>query len=462
MRKLIVSTLMLLTACSSPLYDYTLSWQGDRIHADLIYNTEKDTVVLYYGDVSYGGQRDIYGCVRDLGSKNFQLYADSAKLKTTAIRKSRGPLAISYDIACTLPDEGLNCPMEMFRPNITKDFIYINGINLFMRDSEESYQEESATVRWSSLPDFPIFPTYDPYRNFDCFDSDLGNLIGSVIVGDRELRIDTIGNNFIVTAPRSNVEYNRKSIQDYFEKFYGGIAKFWEEDSLPTYSLVIYPFEKIPFETSGIGLSHAFCSRYNKRSDTILTSARIDLFSHEIGHNWISSDWQDQWFGEGFNEYQTMYMIAATGVKPVESYVEYLNNSLLKLHRSSIRNMPNDSIAVHFWELGDYSWIPYWRGNVYAFRLMGQIGTEHPFKDLMMAYQKSYKENTRERFMDAAGKFIDSTMLKNEFDRFIIRAETMTLDSSHLPSGLGLTNLEDGAQQVYITDTAAFRAHFVL
>ena len=39
--------------------------------------------------------------------------------------------------------------------------------------------------------------------------------------------------------------------------------------------------------------------------------------------------------------------------------------------------------------LGDYSWIPYWRGSVYALRLMGMIeaqtGTDHAFKDLMMA-----------------------------------------------------------------------------
>lgn len=471
MKRIFPILFLLLEACTStPMYDYTLTWEGDRIHTDMVYNTEKDTVILYYGDVSYGGQKDIYGCVRSLSSPNFTLQPDSANLRTIAIRNSSGPLFISYDIACTLPDIGLNCPKEMFRPNITPDFIYINGINLFMRGSDDDYHMESAGVRWEKTPDFPVFCTYDPEGCFSGYESTLGHLIGSVIVGDRELNIDTAvicnAKNYIVTAPRSNAEYNRESIKEYFTKFYGGIARFWEEDTLPTYSLVIYPFEKIPFETSGIGLSHAFCSRYNRLSDTILTSSRIDLFSHEIGHNWISSAWDDQWFGEGFNEYQTMYMVAATGSKPVESYVDYINNSLARLHRSAIRNMHNDSIAAHFWELGDYSWIPYWRGNVYAFRLMGQIehatGSLHPFKDLMMAVKHSKAEGTRERFMDAAEKFLDSTMLHDEFDRYIIRAETMDLDSCRILSGLKLKRLDDGTPKIEITDTAAFRAHFIL
>ncbi len=65
-----------------------------------------------------------------------------------------------------------------------------------------------------------------------------------------------------------------------------------------------------------------------------------------------------QWYGEGFNELQTAYLLVASGLRPLQGFVDYLNVGIRSLERSAIRNLPNDEIEENFWKLGDYSWLP--------------------------------------------------------------------------------------------------------
>lgn len=477
-----VSCLLLLAgACAThrdaPVtFDYQLDWGVDSLCVSLQYlppRTGPDT--LHYGNVEYGGQSDIFGCVKHLRVDGAKYLADSAQRLLILDAHAQQPISISYAVACRLPNDNLNCPMEMFRPNISPDFIYCHGINLFFRhlgppSDAPSTSQELQRIRWGKRPDFPVFSLYHPEDAFATVTGPATDFHSTLIVGDRALCIDTLivcGTiNYMVTAPRKNAAYNRAEIARYFEHFYKGIAAFWEETTLPTYSLIVYPFEKIPFNVSGTGLQNGFCSRYSAYADTILTPERLTLFSHEIGHNWISADMENQWYGEGFNELQTIYMLVATGLQPAESFVEYLNNSLDKLHHSTIRNMPNDSISVNFWKLGDYSWIPYWRGLVYAFRLMGQIehatGNPHAYKDLMMGLKDHSRNMTKDQFIPVAARYLDQKMLEESFERYIIQAETIPLDPAFMPSGCGLGHKPDGTPYIEITDPALFQAHFVL
>ena len=452
-------------------FDYQLDWGGDRICVALNYlPTHRGFDTLYYGSLDFGGQSDIFGCVKNLTVVGAEFVADSANRVLILDVKSLKPIQIHYDIASHLPNDNLNCPMEMFRPNISSDFIYCHGINLFFRHADSDTTIATQRVSWGKRPDFSLFCMYHPADAFETVTGDATDFHSTLLVGDRDLNIDTItvcnALNYVVTAPRKNVQYNRQSIKEYFAKFYSGIVKFWEEDTLDSYSLVVYPFEKIPFNASGTGLNNGFCSRYDAAADTILTESRINLFSHEIGHNWISSDMDNQWFGEGFNEFQTIYMLVATGIEPTQSFVDYLNNSMEKLHHSKIRNMPNDSISIRFWELGDYSWIPYWRGLVYAFRLWGQMehatGNVHCYKEMMHALKGSTHEMTKDVFILVVSKFIDRQQLEDEFEKYIMRAETMVLDADQLPAGCRLNHKNDGTPFIEIADDEEFREHFVL
>ena len=59
--------------------DYTLDWQTDHLHVSLLYTpTDADSTTLHYGEISYGGQADIFSCVKNFQGENCILKPDSA------------------------------------------------------------------------------------------------------------------------------------------------------------------------------------------------------------------------------------------------------------------------------------------------------------------------------------------------------------------------------------------------
>ena len=68
----------------------------------------------------------------------------------------------------------------------------------------------------------------------------------------------------------------------------------------------------------------------------------------------------------------------------------------------------------------------------------------------------------KEYFMETVSRFIDRKTLEDEFEKYIIRAETMDLSASPLPSGCRLKFEADGTPQVEITDREVFEKHFIL
>ena len=463
---------LLITSCSqtkdSPLLDYQLSWEDERIDFCLDYiHPQTDTVTLYYGSAFYGGQLDIFTCVKNLKAEGATLIPDSANMKVKLTDFTSPVTHLTYSIKQRLPEVVQKSTQESFRPNITHDFFISHGINLFFRPEDE---EQSMRVSWSKAPDFPVFCLYNPGHGTESYTGKVKDFLYTALLGDRMLCVDTVNvngvNNYVVTAPRVNATYNRTEMRQFFTKAYSALIRFWEADSIDTYSLIVYPFEKVSHRVSGTGLNGGFLGRYNADADTILDRERANTFVHEIGHNWISAGENDQWWGEGFNEMQTMYMIVASGITSVNGCIDYINEALDKLYHSKIRNLPNDSIASNFWNLGDYSWIPYWRGEVYAFRLMGQIekatGNKHTFKDFMMAMKPHLNKVNKGTFLDVAQQFLDRKLLEEEFDKYIMKAETMTFQGDPMPSGCEVNFKEDGTPYIVITDEEEFKSHFIL
>jgi len=476
MKKNIISimlfTALLSVSCSktenTPLLDYQLSWEGDRIDFILDYvHPETDTVTLFYGSAFYGGQPDIFTCVKNLKVENATVLPDSANLKIKLTDFTTPVTNLTYSIQQRLPEVVQKSTQESFRPNITEDFFISHGINLFFRPEDE---EQSMRVSWIKAPDFPVFCLYNPGHGTEPYCGKVNDFLYTAVLGDRKLNIDTVNvcgvDNYVVTAPRVNAEYNRTEMKKFFTKAYTALTSFWETDSMDTYSLIVYPFEKISHHVSGTGLNGGFLGRYNADADTILDKERANTFVHEIGHNWVGAGENDQWWGEGFNEMQTMYMIVASGLTPASGCTDYINEGLDKLYHSKIRNLPNDSIAMNFWNLGDYSWIPYWRGEAYAFRLMGQIekatGTKHAFKEFMMAMKPHLNNVNKDTFLNVAQQFLDRKMLEDEFDKYIMKAETMTFKNDPMPSGCEVRFKDDGTPYIVITNEEEFKSHFIL
>ena len=90
-------------------------------------------------------------------------------------------------------------------------------------------------------------------------------------------------------------------------------------------------------------------------------------------------------------------------------------------------------------------------------------GDPHAFKTLMTTLGKEHTLGMKkEYFMEKVSQFIDRKTLEDEFEKYIIRAETMDLSASPLPTGCKLIFEVDGTPQVQITDREAFSRHFIL
>ena len=472
----ILVTVFALTSCGGKKHEnfaYQLTWNDAWIDVELTYtHPEADTVMLLYGDPGLGAQEDLFSCVKNLYVEGAAWMADSVNSRVFLYDFKRNPVSIGYRVEQSLPDTDLNTPREVFRPNITSDMLYSLGMHLFLLPEQERVLEESipAQVTWNEAPDFPVFCLYNPGNGTGDFSGTIVDLWGAAVVGDRLLHVDTLEiagvRNYVVTAPRTLAEYNIEQLKVFFKSFYSAAVDFWEDKPDCPYSLMVYPFQKISHDVTGLGLFGGFFARYSALADTILTRSREQTFAHEIGHNWIGAGGDMQWWGEGFNDFHAIYLVTASGMQSPQNFIDFFNDYLNRLHHSEIRNLPNEEIDRNFWKLGDYSWIPYWRGSVYALRLMGQIerqsGTDHAFKDLMMALKPDRNNLTMERFLDVAGGFVDKEALREDFIRYILQAETMDLRGDPLPSGCEVRYKDDGTPYLVITDENEFNKHFVL
>ncbi len=458
-------------AKTSDSFDYTLDWKGDRIAVDLKFNPgELDTFSLSYGDPGAGGMTDIATWLQNLEvtGANYNVDSVGAVVLTLYDFQHNKPVNVRYEVKCTLPDDYApkgTCLMDMFRPDITDDMLYVNGFNLFMMPDEA--ETDKVTVKWNSTPDYPVFCLYNPGNATSSFSGKLTDINGTVIVGDPLLTVDTLSldgvDNYIVTAARKNSEYNRDELRKYFSAVFPKMRSFWGDTASTSYSLIVFPFRNNTFETSGNGFANGFLARYNSAADTIFTDARAELFTHEIGHKWISSDAYHRWFGEGFNDLQTAYMLVDCGVLPPSHFVEYLNRYFFNLYNSSLKNIDNKTAAEDFWNSHDNTWIPYWRGMIYGFYLTGlvekQTGSKYGYVDMMSALKSVKDSLNRDNFIAALAPLIDESRLAAEFDRYITNGEDVQFNDSELPAGLKLV-ITDGIPKLIITDNEQYASHW--
>ena len=96
-------------------FDYHLDWGGDRIHVTLHYTLPNpgDTI-LHYGNLDYGGQTDIFGCIKNLRAKGADITADSIHRTVTLHNIQEKEICLTYDIVSRLPNKGLNCPKTSY------------------------------------------------------------------------------------------------------------------------------------------------------------------------------------------------------------------------------------------------------------------------------------------------------------------------------------------------------------
>ena len=226
--------------------------------------------------------------------------------------------------------------------------------------------------------------------------------------------------------------------------------------------MLFFPFRRNTWEATGNGFTNGFVSRYDATADTILTTKRRDLFTHEVGHKWLNNG--PVWFPEGFNEMQTGYQLVASGLEDPTYFATYFNIALAGLYHSPYRNAPDEEAEEKFWDDGDYIWLLYWRGYSYAFHLAGvyerETGEPNAWKPMMQTVKPFIDDFTAEKFLDAMAGLMDRERLEKDYRTYFVEGKDFEFLPEDLPSGCAIIHREDGAPQLVVTDTVAFARHF--
>ena len=445
--------------------DYVLSWKGDGIGVSVDLSTPADTVLFSYASEN-GGMTDQMTWFQDLNIDKGKMLIDTLLRELTVIPE-HGEARFSYVVRCTLPaDYGSpgGCLWDVFRPDIDDAMLFTRTENLFAVPADDD--ETPVSVTWESVPDYPVFCLYNAGKGTEPFEGKVRDIAWSVIAGDPLLTVDSVmvdGNlHYLVTALRKNAEMNKAELTDYFKTFYSAISSFWGDEYDGPYSMLFFPFRRNTWEATGNGFTNGFVSRYDATADTILTTKRRDLFTHEVGHKWLDNG--PVWFPEGFNEMQTGYQLVASGLEDPTYFATYFNIALAGLYHSPYRNAPDEKAEERFWDDGDYIWLLYWRGYSYAFHLAGvyerETGEPNAWKPMMQAVKPFIDDFTAEKFLDAMAGLMDRERLEKDYRTYIVEGMDFKFLPEDLPSGCAIIHREDGAPQLVVTDTVAFARHF--
>ena len=459
---------------------YLLSFHNNHIHVKLNYRpVESDSSVFKYGEPMFGGQPDIIkGITAIKVPDGCKINFNKTSREISVFFKTARPVVIEYDIIDTHTTEhGLRG--ELFRPMISENYLYCHGINLFLNPFfRDSTIKAVQTVAWEKLPAFRLFQSFDPGNDgTGTSHGEPGDFLYKLITGTpdmitEKMKIDgTV--NYLVLRINKDSDYNKKALTDYFEKYYAGIRRFWNDTTHQSYSLIVQPFLSIDHNMGGMSLGNGFAGKYSFKIDTILSPDRILVLSHEIGHHWIGgkidTDIKDQWFGEGFNDYLTYYTLAMNGLMTPGEF-EHGFNSILESHYSSkINSLPNDSVWKNYWKMGDYNKLPYRRGEIFAFYLDNQIRIMSKGKknlhDLMLSLQafcknkkKGYQLSITD-FIEVASGYVGKEKIQVEIERYIIKGKPIRFTKEMLIDEFNLS-FKGPVPVLGITDVNKFKSTF--
>ncbi len=439
---------------------YLLSFYNNRIHVKLFYTpVESDSTKFIYGEPMFGGQQDIIkGLTNIKVSGGNRVRFDERSREISVVFKSEKKVEIEYDIIDThTAEQGLRG--ELFRPLISRDYLYCHGVNLFFNPVfRDPSLKARQTVAWEKLPDFRLFHSFDPENDgTNISKGEQADFLFTIITGAKDMSIEKLvvsgTKNYLVLRTNKLKEYNRRMLSEYFTKYYAGIREFWKDSSTHPYSLIVQQFLNIDHSMSGMGLGNGFSGKYSYKIDTTLSTGRMMVLSHEIGHYWIGGKIDtgtgDQWFGEGFNDYLTFYTLAMTGLLTADQF-EHEFNSILTAHYSSkVKGLPNESVWKNYWKMGDYNKLPYRRGAIFAFYLDNQIrrasNGAKTIHDLMLSIQEYRNKKAKDfqlsvdDFIEITAAYVGETQIRKEIEKFIIKGDPIQFTKGMLTDEFSLS-----------------------
>lgn len=442
---------------------YQLSWDGksSELKVEFSYNTQdREKTIFIYGDPRFGGQNDIFNVIGNIevNKETDSLIVNRENREIIVYHKQAGHKAISYIINGNFKDEGVALYNELFRPVILNDFLYLTDVHFKL--SSKDIDNDKTTINFENIPQ-----NLTKFFNHELSEKRTkeGNYIlpkNSFLVASSKIRIekfniDKIPYHYIYWNQENEetIDKNLKTFKEYFTT----IRKFWKDYDTPYYYVSILPIYKGEDRVGGFGWGNGFSMKYKG----IFGDTELYTVLHETSHYWVGGklvlgggSFDNQWFGEGFNDYITVINAAKSNVWSQQDFLNYINNQNFKKHYSSkYKDLHNDSIKNKYWIDSDVQKLPYRRGAIYAFYLDNQIrlksSNKKSIRDLMQNLFKRTKTNNSENltikdFLEEGKLFLSEEELTNQIEKYMIKGEPIDLWNKTLASDVYVTKDEEG------------------
>jgi hypothetical protein len=449
---------------------YRLSYDAaeQKIQVEMQYMpASNDSMTFVYGNPGFGGQQDIFNCVRDLTVFGKHKVIDSLR-QVTVYPEGKKPFDIHYSIV----DDGAKGQFvrELFRPVLKEDYLYCASLNvLFLPDDGDM----PVSLQWTENEPFPITSYIDPnLKAGEWWEGKVGDLGISLFVGGTQVALEQCksGNadGYVLTSLPDSLKFNAGLVKDFFVKYFATCREAWSDSVWEEYSLAVLPFldKDINHTIGGIGFQKGFCAKYTPKGDTVLNEVNMFTVAHEIGHHWIGRTLitapEDQWFGEGFNDYQTYYNLSHCGLMSNDWFERRFNSEMEAYYNSPISTLPNEEVWKNYWTMGDYNRLPYRRGCIFAFFLDNQIRFATDGRADFMSLMRSLKQLTLakgnpnvsvEEFIQTTAQYLPGNEIKKYIDNYIMQGQLIDFSTVPLSKEFSVS-MEEGVPVVSVMDKA--------
>ena len=425
--------------------DYHLSWDGTSsiLKVKLLYTpTNKDSTVFVYGDPTFGGQIDIFKVVKNIHcnpSENLKISENDRKI--TVYHHDSKTKTLTYEIDGSKPDDKKSTIYtELFRPVITSGFL--STPNSFFMLDKKSETNDLISIVWDHYPhQYTYFnsmnPTAAANKNLSIKEKEMGRYL--FVMGNKI----SVKKYNVMGIPYYSIYSNEKEysilktkLPPYFTDYFPSIRKFWNDTDEAFYYVAVLPLKYAgKTKAGGYGMDDGFLMKY--LGDYGYWEKHV--IAHETSHHWIGlkliigkNSFDNQWFGEGFNDYVTLINLAKSKIDSKEEFINYLNKENLELHyKSPVKDSSNASIAKNYWtDYPNYGKLPYRRGLIYAFYLDNQIrlASKGKFTLRNLLIDLKNLEHTKkesigislEEFINLGSKYIPKEQFENEIKTYMI------------------------------------------
>ncbi len=307
---------------------------------------------------------------------------DSAMIIIKRTEKTLPTMQLHYDIFQISPGDAVTRTTSS-APIIQPDYIHIRGYSLFLTPLH--YKNYDVTVNWKKVPKgWAIqnsFSAGTRRQQFLLNDREAW-LRSNWVAGDFRQYQSTVSGKPVHFAVRGTWLFEDTTLFNVILKTVGAQREQWQDEDQPFYSVTLIPYimpkRPVEWDAQSLCLGNGLYQSFVTYADPeCLLDNFIDLFNHEMMHEWIGGKIEAgqgtetnnmRWFTEGFTEYFALRTRWKAGFLNEAAFFKELNKDYFADHYAApFAELPNLEAEKRRWESFELERIAYRRGCIAAF-----------------------------------------------------------------------------------------------